>query len=108
MDISEKGFRHESQLGYSVDFSARNLRLIELPKTVAEFVNSGGQLEIKGERADKDAVLCTDSQTFEIKKVENSNTLYLTTPIESTTTILGQNTAFYEVNFLTITYFYID
>lgn len=83
---------------FSTQFDHRRMRLIELPKQVAEYVEKGGHLEIKGKEDGKDAVLCTDSLTFEIKKVENSNTLYLVSPCnDNSFPIEGASTAFYEV-----------
>lgn len=85
---------------YSQHFDQRNLRLIELPKHVLQYIENGGHLEIKGKDDGKDTVVCTDSMTFDIKKVENSNTLYLVSPsndYKSPFVIEGASTAFYEV-----------
>ena len=83
---------------FSTRFEGRKMRLIELPKHVTEYIENGGHLELKGKEGGKDSVLCTDTMTFDIKKVENSNTLYIVSPSnENNFPIEGASTAFYEV-----------
>jgi hypothetical protein len=91
---------YECELIFSTNFDDRNLRMIELPVQVYNYINDGGYLTIKGQPTGKDAVLCTFNQTYEMKKIENSNTLFLVPPSDSTIfTIDGQTSSIYEVVF---------
>eukprot|EP00948_MAST-09A_sp_MAST-9A-sp1_P002668 g2668.t1 len=49
-------------------------RVLEAPPAIVRALENGETLYLKGE-ADSEAVLCTDSETFSIRKVETSNTL---------------------------------
>jgi hypothetical protein len=89
---------HSKEIVFSSHFEGRKMRLIELPKHVTEYIENGGHLELKGKEDGKDSVLCTDTMTFDIKKVENSNTLYIVSPSnDNSFPIEGSSTAFYEV-----------
>ena len=83
-------------LTYSSSFTKRKFRLIEVPNVeLLKGIESGEKLEIKG-GDNEDVVLCSKKSTYSLKKVENSNTQYLT-PLNSDS-IEGDVKAFYELN----------
>jgi hypothetical protein len=69
----------------------RDIRLIEIPKEVEKKLKSsdGCELQILGSEDALNAVLCTDDQTFSIKKVETSNTVCLVPPVVDSEHILS-------------------
>ena len=85
-------------LTYSSSFTKRKFRLIEVPNVeLLKEIESGDKLEIKGSD-NGDVVLCSKKSTYSLKKVENSNTQYLT-PLNSDS-IEGDVKAFYELNLI--------
>eukprot|EP01036_Dinobryon_divergens_P030394 gene30394-39634_t len=68
-----------SSVTFSNDFAKRDFRLIEVNEEILKTVNIGHHIRIIGERK-REAVLCTSSKTYSIKKVETSNTILLIPP----------------------------
>eukprot|EP00039_Didymoeca_costata_P019423 m.337485 g.337485 ORF g.337485 m.337485 type:complete len:370 (+) comp18146_c0_seq1:246-1355(+) len=68
-------------IGYSDDYSAADLRLLELPSEVAEALESGllkdGDLCLKGGDSDT-LVCCTPEKTYGVRVADTSNTLLVT------------------------------
>jgi hypothetical protein len=61
-------------LSFSSAFPSCSYQLFELPPELVDYVSSGGNLLIKGSKTEaSDAVMCTNSKTFSVKKVETSN-----------------------------------
>jgi hypothetical protein len=60
---------------HSVD---EDYRVFEFPPSISQQIEVGGRLEMKGE-SDGNAVFCTSSETFTIRKSETSN-MYLLLP----------------------------
>jgi hypothetical protein len=61
---------------YSNQDQSRDLRLIETSMDMIKKVKAGETLKIIGSKGE-DTVLCTSEQTFSIKKVETSNSVFL-------------------------------
>ncbi len=85
------------QVDFSHDFHPGKYKLIELPKEVEAHVKQGGRLELKGSITGKDVVLCTEDRTYAVKKVENSNGLFLMSDCCKSLAIVTQNDSIYEV-----------
>ena len=73
-------------LHYDADFHSRKYELLEVSDDVYEqLMDTNGDedtpttIEFKGE-PDEEAVLCTKTKTFVVKRVETSNTLLLCAP----------------------------
>lgn len=82
-------------------FDDRVLKLVEISSPeLEEYIERGGHLEIKGSVIGKDSVLCTDSSTYDLKKVENSNTVILAPITTKSLTLQGQNNAHYEISLI--------
>ena len=64
---------------FSTGFAKRDFRLIEVNEEILKSINIGQNIRIIGERK-REAVLCTQSKTYSIKKVETSNTILLIPP----------------------------
>ena len=64
---------------YSNQDESRDLRLIETSLDMIKKIKSGESLRLIGSKGDKgdDTVLCTNDQTYSIKKVETSNSVFL-------------------------------
>ena len=64
-------------LEFVESFPGRDIRLIEVDENVAAHVHHGGNISILGNVLDKDAVLCTISETYTMKRVETSNHVFI-------------------------------
>lgn len=65
-----------SNLKFSDDFKSTDFRLIEVDDELMNKIKSGERIQLVGDPK-ADAVLCTSSSTFSVKKVETSNSIYL-------------------------------
>jgi hypothetical protein len=95
----------QATLSFAKTFGSHDVRLIELPEDVLKSIEEGETLKIIGPLGDgksssgssssgsssssssskagpTDAVLCTSSKTFTIKKVETSNSVFVIPPSE--------------------------
>ena len=71
----------EIELKFSNDYKKRDYRLLEVPKELETELLKGANLRLVGSDSGKlDAVICTASQTYSIKKVETSNSVCLIAP----------------------------
>ena len=64
-------------------FGSRDLRLIEVPDDLLAAITKGGDLKIVGDESKADAVLCSATSTYSLRKVETSNQIYLVAPSSS-------------------------
>ena len=64
-------------LEFSDSFPGRDIRLIEVDEILAAHVQQGGEISIVGDVKAKDAVLCTNSETYTMKRVETSNHVFI-------------------------------
>jgi hypothetical protein len=74
-----------SSVGYHVNFPAgpsSDMQLIEMSPEVADAISSGEKICIRGSLSKSDAVLCTRTRTFTMKKVETSNAVYVVPPAQ--------------------------
>ncbi|XP_052777613.1 sister chromatid cohesion protein DCC1-like [Mya arenaria] len=75
LDRSE--IKSETQSVYfSEHLDSESFRLLELDKAVLEAIENGEKVVLRGDKEDC-AVLCTDSQTFEVKQGEISNAMLI-------------------------------
>lgn len=58
---------------FSPEFSEGDYRLFEVTEEVADYIQQGGSVELKAED-DEDLVLCTEDRTYNVQRVESSNT----------------------------------
>lgn len=86
-----------SNVTFSGDFAKRDFRLIEVNEEILKSVNIGNHIRIIGERK-REAVLCTRSKTYSIKKVETSNTILLIPPsTDNNFHVSGKCSDYYEL-----------
>lgn len=79
--------------------NTRETCLFEMNATLEKYVSSGNTFQIKG--SDHDAVLCTDSSTYSIKRVETSNDIYCVAPsCTSTFDVLFKCKDFFELTLI--------
>ncbi|XP_065843264.1 sister chromatid cohesion protein DCC1-like isoform X5 [Oscarella lobularis] len=64
------------RLEFSSTLNERDYRLVEIPENLIESLRDGEHFAIRGDPSE-DAVLCTRSQSYEIKVVDVSNTMLL-------------------------------
>jgi len=81
---------------FSQTFQNERYKIVEAPEDILRVVNSGGDLTLKGTEGVSDAVLCTSSKTYTLKKVETSNSVFLVPPSASDFEIVSKSSQFYE------------
>jgi hypothetical protein len=95
--------KKDNEIVFSANYGNRDLRLFECPKEVIEDFKQNGVMRIVGEQQG-DAVLCSSSRTYAIKKVETSNSVYLVPPSQSENFVIeSKHFFFYEVLIYNIT-----
>jgi hypothetical protein len=95
--------KKDNEIVFSANYGNRDLRLFECPKEVIEDFKQNGVMRIVGEQQG-DAVLCSSSRTYVIKKVETSNSVYLVPPSQSENFVIeSKHFFFYEVLIYNIT-----
>lgn len=82
---------------FSQDFGERDIRLIEVDESLASHIQGGGNISIVGNISQKDAVLCTDSASYAMRRVETSNHLFIT----EDTRVCAQSNYHYELVVIT-------
>ena len=81
----------------SQDISKRDIRLIEITSDILKDIESGSKLSIIGDNH-LDAVICSNKNTYSIKKVETSNSIFLIPPSDNGLfTIEGKCSDYYEL-----------
>ena len=80
-------------LEFTDNFNGRDIRLIEVDENLADHVRREGNISIVGNVSEKDAVLCTDSATYTMKRVETSNHVF----VAQGSCIYAQSNYYYEL-----------
>ncbi|GMR31775.1 hypothetical protein PMAYCL1PPCAC_01970, partial [Pristionchus mayeri] len=68
------------QFQFVSPFPSKEYRLIEVPPAMLDAFERGESFAFRGD-ADENAVLCTETRTYDVKETETSNTLLLTPKI---------------------------
>lgn len=64
-----------TRITFATKFPSSNVRLFEITPDIMASIESGENFEIKGALKGGDAVVCTSTKTYAIKKVETSNSV---------------------------------
>ena len=92
---------NESKIIFSQSYEPEKFKLIEAPMELLESVYKGESLFIKGSENALDAILCSENKTYNIKKVETSNSVFLIPPSASFKfEINSKSTEYYEVEII--------
>mmetsp|Transcript_9621 Transcript_9621/g.16770 ORF Transcript_9621/g.16770 Transcript_9621/m.16770 type:complete len:434 (-) Transcript_9621:589-1890(-) len=78
---SKHSFEHRD-IVFSPQYPARSFRLMEVPNELVKAVEKGEELSIVGDCA-AEAVLCSGSKTYGMKRVETSNCVFFVPPSAS-------------------------
>jgi sister chromatid cohesion protein DCC1 len=84
---------------FSTDFADRDVRLFEIPASVADDYEAGISFKLIGPKdASTDVVFCSENKTFTVKKVETSNSIFIVQPSASTNyTVSAHCKHYYEI-----------
>ena len=70
------------QLTFDTNFATRDFRLLEINKDMLAYIEQAGEFRLVGDISG-DVVLCTDTTTYSLKKVETSNSMCIVPPRRS-------------------------
>lgn len=93
----------ESFLKFTDPFPNCNVKLFEISPELADLIENGEEsLKIVGSQTDAEAVFCTTSKTYSIKKVETSNSVFLIGPSDSNSfDIISKSNHYFELSKIT-------
>lgn len=72
----------ECPLAFDNNFAAKDYRLFEISQDILKYIEQKGGFRLVGDTSG-DVVLCTDTTTYGLKKVETSNSMCIVPPRRS-------------------------
>ena len=88
----------ETKVLFSRDFKGDDAyKLVAVNADLLAAIEKGEKVCLKGSEGKNDAVLCTEKKTYQMKKVETSNTVLLVPPGNSEHHIVSKSTYSYEL-----------
>jgi hypothetical protein len=86
------------EVSFSSSFMQNSLKVIEISTDLADYIENGGNFELKGHQDRKNVILCSDTLAYEVKRIENSNTILLAKQETNQLVIVDKKTDLYELS----------